>query len=116
MLLKSCKEEKAAWKTRMNQDRMRWRDREMWVDVREKTIVTTLEALLPKALAILHFPLEKTQQHENRPTKEREFTALLIQNCSSHVKTNMQPSLTVFATTWMHVQKCRQDHLLCADT
>lgn len=29
----------------MNQDRMRWRDREMWVDVGEKTIVTTLEAL-----------------------------------------------------------------------
>lgn len=66
----------------------------MWVDVGEKTIVTTLDALLPKALAILHFLLEKTQQqHENRPTKEWELTALLIQK-GSHVKTNMQPSLT----------------------
>lgn len=31
----------------MNQDRMRWRDRKMWVDVGEKTIVTTLDALQP---------------------------------------------------------------------
>lgn len=57
----------------MNQDRIRWRDREMWVDVGGKTLVTTLEALWPKALAILHFPLRK-RQHKNRPTKETEFT------------------------------------------
>lgn len=44
----------------MNQDRIRWRDREMWVDVGEKTIVTTLAALQPEALAILHFLLRKT--------------------------------------------------------
>lgn len=66
----------------MNQDRKRWSDIEMWVDVGEKTIVTTLEASWPKALAILHFPLSK-KQHENRPTKQRDFTALLIRSCYS---------------------------------
>lgn len=50
------------------QDGKRWSDIEMWVDVGEKTMVTTLEASWPKALAILHFPLSK-KQHENRPTK-----------------------------------------------
>lgn len=32
----------------------------MWVDVGEKTMVTTLDAPLPKALAILHFLLRQT--------------------------------------------------------
>ncbi|KAI9522998.1 hypothetical protein NQZ68_031858 [Dissostichus eleginoides] len=40
-------EERDAWETTMNQDRMRWRDTEMWVDVGEKTMVTTLEAPQP---------------------------------------------------------------------
>lgn len=44
----------------MNEDRVRWRDGEMWVDAGEKTIVTTLEDPQPQALALLHFLLRKT--------------------------------------------------------
>lgn len=72
----------------MKQDRIRWRDREMWVDVGEKTIVTTLECLWPKAIAILHFLLRK-KKHGNRLTTEKDFIALLIQ--TNTIKTNMEP-------------------------
>lgn len=72
----------------MKQDRIRWRDREMWVDVGEKTIVTTLEGLWPKAIAILHFLLRKNK-HENRLTTEKDFIALLIQ--TNVIKTNIEP-------------------------
>lgn len=89
---------------------MRWRDREMWVDVGERTIVTTLEALWPEALAILHFLLRKTtwkQAHDGEGFHSSADTELLFTVNTSR-QTCSQAHAHEYTTTWMHVQDQRQ--------
>lgn len=42
----------------MKQDRIRWKDRAMWVAVGEKTIVTTLGAFVAGSHSRIAFPVE----------------------------------------------------------
>lgn len=84
----------------MKQDRMRWRDGVMWVDVREKTIVTALEAFQPGAQTILHFLLRKTTWR-----KQSEFPALPGRSCCFTVNTQRWIGSWAYAHT-AHPREC----------
>lgn len=59
----------------MKLDRIRWRDRAMWVDVGETTIVTTLEAFVAWSHRRIAFPVEGHKTTWNQ-THKRGFHSL----------------------------------------
>lgn len=61
----------------MKQDRIRLRDRAMWVDVGEKTIVTTLEAFVAWSHSRIAFPVEGRKTAWNQ-THQRGISQLRI--------------------------------------
>lgn len=87
----------------MNQDRMRWRDRDMWVDKR-KDNSNCIRSPAALGTGNIAFPAEKNNM-KTGPQRRGDSLLCLIRSCYSPLTHQDEHAAKQTPTTHLHVQK-----------